>query len=862
MTEELGNKFNMKNVDFSVIRKALQASGKMVEQIIDGIHCGSTEIRHLILEESDIIIECKICRNLFRALPNFVAHKGIYCLDSFVSVSKVPSTYCPSSEDVVIVEPEPPDDAREFVKNLADGTSDYQNEPKATDPKPVAKNSDCAKISQKSCRRKPNLLLQKLTEISSGEKSSCEKKKLAPASESSKSNNLTTPKETGNAQQELVLKSQLADYRQLKCRKCNRKLSSRNSLSHHIVNLHAQRKRLYSCPYCGKVKGKFRYIGGVVRHLGTAHNLKKYQIDKLRKKVKENSWFEDNLMEQVQPVLSSNDKNDLNDRKTNQEDPNQLKLKIKIVSDSETNKKLSYEMVRNDSLNTPDENQTESDKEKLDLTLSKMPSLEEEASEPFCTPLPLADEPEQNSKSEDQILENSDLSDEVASEISEKDSVPDVECEMEVSQVSETNDSGNGLSPACPSVRLSPPHLSEVVLEPPPTPTTLEASMVLTLKAASSFEEFPEQELEAPSESETAIPQLVMEQQSQTPSIEAVSTHSDDDPLEEKPELKPEETLTPPKLYPPQTVTLEPTKTEPFLNNSPFPGDSSSMLKPRSARSRMLFVCEHCKKCFGQKKTLDDHARLCSEWVHQPKPSSISESQKPKVVPKLENKKDKKDFKIEPKKAIRRNVEKPADCKQVQLPKPNNTNCSVERYDKKKVLAMIDGKALKCLDCNQKFSNQSHLRRHAVRHLGWRRFKCKLCKFTSYDKSETKTHIKRCHLGKTHGLTTKSVDYYIADLKAENSKTHSKKSSEKSPIKSSKSHSTKKSDNSLGNFNGTKCKASISDSQDSQLSTKCNKNEKRLCVRIVTPQAKTIRTSPRKPVPKIDKMSSLFIKKY
>lgn len=225
---------------------------------------------------------------------------------------------------------------------------------------------------------------------------------------------------------------------------------------------------------------------------------------------------------------------------------------------------------------------------------------------------------------------------------------------------------------------------------------------------------------------------------------------------------------------------------------------------------------------------------------------------------------------MNPKKAIRRNIEQPAESILVDSPKDNTANSSPDGYNKDKVLSMIDGKALKCLDCNQNFSNQSHLRRHAVRHLGWRRFKCKLCMFTSYDKSETKTHIKRCHLGKTHGLTTKSVDYYIVDLKADSSKSLNKKiasssrySDKTAKQSSKKNHPLKSNGHSLGNFNGTKCKDSDSEHPDSQTPSKSNdKNEKKISFKIVPPLSKTIRTSPRKPVPKIDRMSSLFLKKY
>lgn len=43
------------------------------------------QVRKLLSNECDIIYECKVCRNLFRSLANFISHKRVYCRATFCS---------------------------------------------------------------------------------------------------------------------------------------------------------------------------------------------------------------------------------------------------------------------------------------------------------------------------------------------------------------------------------------------------------------------------------------------------------------------------------------------------------------------------------------------------------------------------------------------------------------------------------------------------------------------------------------------------------------------------------------------------------------------------------------------------------
>lgn len=101
------------DIDFSVIKTSIEMGHKMIDQILNGIHYGSDEVRNLLREECDFILECKVCRNLFRSFPNFVAHKRVYCMEYFEEkVLKADLVPVSVDEETVVIQPEAPEDAQ------------------------------------------------------------------------------------------------------------------------------------------------------------------------------------------------------------------------------------------------------------------------------------------------------------------------------------------------------------------------------------------------------------------------------------------------------------------------------------------------------------------------------------------------------------------------------------------------------------------------------------------------------------------------------------------------------------------------------------------------------------------------------
>ncbi|KAG7308150.1 hypothetical protein JYU34_006811 [Plutella xylostella] len=69
--------------DFSMLRKPILTSITGFAQARKIFDLGTIELKQLITNECDLLYECKVCRNIFRSLINFISHKRVYCKEQF-----------------------------------------------------------------------------------------------------------------------------------------------------------------------------------------------------------------------------------------------------------------------------------------------------------------------------------------------------------------------------------------------------------------------------------------------------------------------------------------------------------------------------------------------------------------------------------------------------------------------------------------------------------------------------------------------------------------------------------------------------------------------------------------------------------
>ena len=93
--------------DLSSLCQPLTLGTEGTAQLIQSVQSGTSEIRHLLLNECDIVYECKVCRSLFRGLPNFIAHKRVYCTELHTS-NRLHFIDDKPEDETIIVQPTAP----------------------------------------------------------------------------------------------------------------------------------------------------------------------------------------------------------------------------------------------------------------------------------------------------------------------------------------------------------------------------------------------------------------------------------------------------------------------------------------------------------------------------------------------------------------------------------------------------------------------------------------------------------------------------------------------------------------------------------------------------------------------------------
>ncbi|GMS91720.1 hypothetical protein PENTCL1PPCAC_13895, partial [Pristionchus entomophagus] len=73
--------------DLAVLQQTMPTGMEGLKALEKFSRDGTAEVRKLLYDEADVLMECRYCRNMFRSAENFVAHKSVYCRGSHVAVA-------------------------------------------------------------------------------------------------------------------------------------------------------------------------------------------------------------------------------------------------------------------------------------------------------------------------------------------------------------------------------------------------------------------------------------------------------------------------------------------------------------------------------------------------------------------------------------------------------------------------------------------------------------------------------------------------------------------------------------------------------------------------------------------------------
>jgi len=104
------NKLNQAKKDMSVLRPGITTTVTGMRQAIHALETGTGEVRNYLLNEINLIYECKVCHNMFRSLANLIAHKRSFCKQQYRQVKHVyedPDNTKSCDLETVFIEAEP-----------------------------------------------------------------------------------------------------------------------------------------------------------------------------------------------------------------------------------------------------------------------------------------------------------------------------------------------------------------------------------------------------------------------------------------------------------------------------------------------------------------------------------------------------------------------------------------------------------------------------------------------------------------------------------------------------------------------------------------------------------------------------------
>ncbi|XP_035438388.2 uncharacterized protein LOC118268165 [Spodoptera frugiperda] len=295
--------------DFALLRKPIPTSITGFGQARKIFDLATEELKDLLSNECDLLYECKVCRNIFRSLANFISHKRVYCKEKFSSSLHSHFINATSTYTELLK-----------IKHLEQGyqaslKENVENDDKETDDADdrVPLTKDLTAIVEKIAKNKgvyqnnneePEIALQKIPNSSvavfqsvqsSEDKQNENMKAQVNELDNILSRDIAVLQSDGNFKVKSTVTEesdnviQISDDEDnsditniLKCKICDMQFSTQKTLKFHMKYKHVETRLVYPCPDCLEI---FSTSWSVYRHLFKVHRKTAAQIRRLRESI-------------------------------------------------------------------------------------------------------------------------------------------------------------------------------------------------------------------------------------------------------------------------------------------------------------------------------------------------------------------------------------------------------------------------------------------------------------------------------------------------------------------------------------------------------------------------------------------------
>ncbi|XP_023930855.1 uncharacterized protein LOC106172989 [Lingula anatina] len=289
-----------KKTDHALLRRPIELGVSGVQQVINCIKSGTDEMKSLLVSECHVIFECRVCRNLFRGLPNFIAHKRIYCKDSFRSARLRMSEG--GEDELVILQPEGADLSMDDLQGDDDAPPVLVREgniprdrkdgklSRVVELERIPGNSNAVRMKrQGDPEGTPRTKRSRIGRMFGEEYYTEEDLALAEPDQ-----NMTRIRrrtmdgsDIGSPAAARLAERHDVDLRTLACLNCNTTYSSIKTLNFHMQSLHSDTRTFYPCIFCNNV---FAQLWGVTRHIMRSHKKSKEEVEDMRETLRQRAF--------------------------------------------------------------------------------------------------------------------------------------------------------------------------------------------------------------------------------------------------------------------------------------------------------------------------------------------------------------------------------------------------------------------------------------------------------------------------------------------------------------------------------------------------------------------------------------------